>query len=139
MGALTDRERAFLERCCIGHLATTDRGNVPHLVPVCFALAEDTLYSPVDDKPKRDRALKRLRNIGENPQVCFLADRYDDDWSKLGWLKLEGLAEVLVAGQEFESAAARLRKRYPQYEAMSLNPVMAMRILRVRAWGNLDG
>ena len=137
---LSQRQRDFLDRSRVGHLATAEAGGAPHVIPVCYALAEETLYITIDEKPKRrDRPLKRLRNILENPQAAFVVDRWDEDWSRLGWIILRGRAEVLYAGPEHDRAQALLVARYPQYRAMSLGelPVIALRIARASAWGDV--
>lgn len=138
MSRLSDRERAFLGRRRVGHLATAGMAPLPRIVPVCFAVAGDVIYTPIDEKPKQGVEVKRLRNIAENPDVAFLADHYAEDWSQLGWLMLDGAAEILRDGAEFDSALDLLRNRYAQYRAMKLSPVIAIRITRVRSWGNLD-
>jgi PPOX class probable F420-dependent enzyme len=139
---LSDVERRFLDDRRIAHLATADRRAVPHVVPVCFAVARTSLYITVDDKPKRrlGAPLKRLRNINENPTVAVTADRYDDDWTRLGWVMLRGRADILADGIEHDDAQALLRSRYPQFAAMGLarHPVIALRIDRVTSWGNLS-
>lgn len=139
---LSTRERNFLEARRVGHLATTDLHGAPHVVPVCFAVLEDTLYVTIDAKPKRiaGGALKRLRNIAANPNVAFVADRYDEDWSRLGWVMLRGHAEILDNGAEHDRAQAALRTRYQQYRVMDLAalPVIALRIARVTSWGDLS-
>ena len=135
-------ERHFLVANRVGHLATADRRGTPHVVPVCYALDDPTLYVTIDEKPKRaDRPLKRLRNIIENPKVALVVDRYDEDWSRLGWVMLRGSAEVLYAGPEHDHAQRLLRDRYPQYRTMQLTPlpVIALRITRVTSWGDLSG
>jgi PPOX class probable F420-dependent enzyme len=131
--------RAFLLASRVGRLATADRDGVPHIVPVCFALIEVNLYVTMDQKPKRPGELKRVRNVLENPAVAFIADRYDEDWSRLGWVMLRGTAEILRDGPEHDLAQARLRGRYPQYRTMALDalPVIAVRIARATEWGNL--
>ena len=137
---LSERERRFVERQRVAHLATADRLAEPHVVPVCFALAGGVLYVTVDEKPKRAApGLKRLRNIAENPQVAVMVDRYAEDWSRLGWVMLRGRAEVLLDGKEHDDVQALLRARYPQLETMQIAhlPVIAVRIARVTSWGNL--
>jgi PPOX class probable F420-dependent enzyme len=139
---LSEAERRFLSHRRIAHLATADSRAVPHVVPVCFVMSEDTLYITIDEKPKRQpgAALKRLRNIAENPAVAVVADRYDEDWSQLGWVMLRGHAEVLTDGTEHHDAQALLRARYPQLKAMQIaqHPVIAVRIERTTSWGNLS-
>jgi PPOX class probable F420-dependent enzyme len=137
---LNDSQRGFLDRSRVGHLATADRSGAPHVIPVCYAVSEDTLYITIDEKPKRrDLPLKRLRNILENPQAAFVADHYDEDWRRLGWVMLRGKAEILETGAEHDRAQELLRARYPQYRAMNLAelPVIALRIERATSWGEL--
>jgi PPOX class probable F420-dependent enzyme len=138
---LSGPERRFLASRMVGHLATADRRGAPHVVPVCFAVADTTLYITIDEKPKRaDVPLKRLRNIAENPAVAVVVDRYADDWTRLGWVMLRGTAEILTGGAEHGQAQALLRARYPQLSAMDIGPlpVIVVRLERVTSWGNLD-
>ena len=138
---LSDQQVRFLASCRVGHLATADARAAPHLVPVCVVVSEGALYITIDQKPKGDpRGLKRLRNIVENPLAAFVADRYDEDWARLGWVMLRGPAEILVDGAEHDRAQALLRSRYRQYQGMALDdlPVIALRIERVTSWGNLS-
>jgi PPOX class probable F420-dependent enzyme len=137
---LSDRERQFLESRRVGHLATADGRGMPHVVPVCFAIDGGSLYVAIDEKPKRlDRPLKRVRNILDNPAAAFVVDRYDDDWSRLGWVMLRGRAEILERGAEHERAQALVVARYPQLRTMRLGglPVIALRIERAASWGDL--
>lgn len=139
---LTDGQRLFLNRQRVGRLATADGRAVPQVVPVCFAVSDATLYITIDEKPKRNAAapLKRVRNILENPAVAFVADRYDEDWTRLGWVMLRGCAEILTEGPEHDQAQALLRSKYPQYRAMRLAglPVIAIRIEEAKSWGDLS-
>jgi PPOX class probable F420-dependent enzyme len=137
---LSDHERHFLAVCRVAHLATADARAHPHVVPVCFAVAQDTLYITIDEKPKRGAALKRVRNIAENPLVAVVADRYDDDWTRLGWVMLRGRAEILAGGAEHDRAQALLRGRYRPLNAMRIEAlaVIAVRLERVTSWGDLS-
>jgi PPOX class probable F420-dependent enzyme len=140
-GVLSEQQAHFLADRRVGHLATADARAVPHLVPVCFVVSEGALYITIDQKPKGDvRALRRLKNITENPVAAFVADRWDEDWTRLGWVMLRGPAEILADGAEHDRAQALLRSRYPQYREMSLAglPVIAIRIERVTSWGDLS-
>jgi PPOX class probable F420-dependent enzyme len=137
---LSELQARFLASRRVGHLATADAAAIPHLMPVCFVVSESALYITIDQKPKGDpRALKRLKNIIENPVAAFVADRWDEDWARLGWVMLRGPAEILADGAEHDRAQSLLRSRYRQYQEMELAglPVIAMRIERVTSWGNL--
>ena len=138
---LSEHQDRFLASRRVGHLSTADAQAIPHLVPVCFVVDEGVLYITIDQKPKGDvRALKRLRNIAANPVAAFVADRYDEDWTRLGWVMLRGPAKILAEGAEHDRAQALLRSRYPQYRRMELAdlPVIAIRIARVTSWGDLS-
>ena len=139
---LSGVERRFVESMRVARLATADANGIPHVVPICYALIGDDLYVTIDEKPKHPdvRAMKRLRNIEANPAVAVVVDRYDEDWSRLAWVMLRGRADVLDHGDEHDRAQAGLRERYPQYRTMRIEslPVIALRIVRVTAWGALD-
>jgi PPOX class probable F420-dependent enzyme len=141
-GMLSQQQARFLASRKVGHLATADAKAAPHLVPVCFVVSEDVLYITIDQKPKGDpRELKRLRNIIENPAAAFVVDRYDDeDWTRLGWVMLQGRADILSDGSEHARAQVLLRARYPQLGAMNIEalPVIAVRVERVLSWGDLS-
>ncbi len=138
---LPDLERAFVNAHPVARLATADTEGIPHAVPICFVVIDETLYVTIDLKPKQDaRRLKRLRNIADNKHVAVIIDRYDDDWSRLGWVLLRGAAEILEDGPEHAAAQAALKARYTQYRDMDIAsmPVIAVRIARVTSWGELD-
>lgn len=130
--------RAFVLAQRVARLATVDAGGAPHIVPVCFALDGDTLYTPVDEKPKRgDPArLRRVRNIRANPRVQVLVDLYDDDWRRLRYVQLRGRARLVDDGDERRCAVGLLRDRYPQYRAMTLEerPLIAVEVESVVGW-----
>jgi PPOX class probable F420-dependent enzyme len=118
----------------VGRLATTAEGG-PHLVPVCFVLEGDRLYSAVDEKPKRTRRLKRLDNIRSHPWVSLLVDHYEEDWSRLWWVRLDGKAEILEGGPEHDHALALLMEKYAQYRLEPpRGPVISIVVERWRGW-----
>ena len=124
------RERVGAAR--VARLATVDAEGRPHLVPICFALEGETLYSAVDEKPKRSKRLKRLENIRRRPEVTVLVDHYEEDWSRLWWVRLDGTATVLDEGPEREQALALLRAKYEQYRTEP--PTGAVIAVRIEAW-----
>lgn len=119
----------------VAHLATIDTNGRPHLIPVCFALDEETLYSAVDRKPKTSPRLRRLDNIRHHPAVAVLVDHYEEDWSRLWWVRLRGDARVIEEGPERDRALGLLRDRYAQYqEAPPGGVVIAVSIDEWRGW-----
>jgi PPOX class probable F420-dependent enzyme len=111
---LTDHQRRFLDAQRVARLATADVTGRPHVVPICHALIDDTVYFTIDEKPKRTPRLKRLSNLRANPIAALVVDRWDEDWSRLGWVMVSGRAEILTSGPEHDRAQDRLRARYPR-------------------------
>ena len=116
-------------------LATVGQDGRPHVVPICFAVDDRTLYFAVDAKPKRTTNLKRLRNIAANPAVAVLIHHYEDDWSKLWWVRVDGSAHIVNEPAEIELATSLLTDRYPQYlGARPGGPIVAISIDRLSGW-----
>nr|WP_289012213.1 TIGR03668 family PPOX class F420-dependent oxidoreductase [uncultured Candidatus Microthrix sp.] len=127
---------ALLTECRVAHLATIAEDGRPRMVPVCFAAVDGRVVISHDQKPKRRGALARFRDIARDPRVTLLADRYDDDWTKLAWVRVEGTAEGMPRGEAWPEAVAALRARYRQYAAMALEETALMVItpVRVTSW-----
>jgi PPOX class probable F420-dependent enzyme len=119
----------------VARLATVSDDGKPHIVPMVFALEGDILYFAVDAKPKKSTNLQRLKNIAANPAVAVLTDHYEDDWSKLWWVRADGRARVVTDDDETRRAMALLANRYAQYKgAPPPGPVVAIHIDRLTGW-----
>jgi PPOX class probable F420-dependent enzyme len=129
-------ERALLEECRVARLATLAAGGRPHLVPVCYALVGDEVAIAVDEKPKAPGRLARLRNLDRDPRATLLVDRYEDDWERLAWVRLDCRAAVLERGEAEPAMLAALRARYHQYGTMKLEALslIVLRPERVVSW-----
>jgi PPOX class probable F420-dependent enzyme len=125
----------------VAHLATADAAGQPLVIPICFAFDGKEFFSPIDEKPKRlsPQRLRRLRNIEENPQVSLVIDRYDEDWQKLAYILVSGRAKILLTGQKHRRSVSLLRRKYRQYHSMAIEerPMIVIRPLRVKVWGNM--
>ncbi len=139
---LTDQARGFLNSHRVARFATAEHGGQPHVVPICYAVYDNSVYFTIDEKPKqlRDKPLKRIRNLQINPHVALVVDRYEEDWTQLGWVMVQGEADLLDDGEEHTKAQRLLKARYPQLHGMQIGdlPVIAVRITRVVSWGNLS-
>ena len=116
----------------VAHLATIDGAapaGRPHVVPIVFVVAGQTVYSAVDAKPKRHLALQRLANVASNPAVSVLVDHYDDDdWTALWWVRADGIGRILApADPEAVQAVDLLMGRYPGSTAPSDHPARSWR------------
>src|SRR6266516_3539243 len=119
----------------VARFATVGAGGKPHLVPISFAVDGETIYFAVDAKPKRTTDLQRLRNIAANPSVSVLIDHYEDDWTRLWWVRIDGTARLLEAGAEHAGAVDRLAAKYAQYrEARPTGAVIAVEVESWQGW-----
>ena len=115
----------------VGRLATVTADGRPHVVAVCFALVGDRIFTAVDAKPKRTRTLKRLENVRATGRASLLVDHYEEDWSRLWWVRVDGPAEVI----ESEAAIDALAAKYEQYRAARPGgPVIALTAAAWRSW-----
>ncbi len=136
--ALSEAQIELLNLIPVGHLATADAEGRPYVVPFCFVCDGSSIYSILDAKPKSSelRRLRRVRNILDNPRVSLVIDHYEEDWSKLWFLLVQGTAELLESSPEHVAALARLRSKYPQYQRMDLddNPMIKITAERATGW-----
>jgi PPOX class probable F420-dependent enzyme len=145
---LTEEQRDFVERARRAILATIAPDGRPRLVPICFALdvVRPVLYSPLDEKPKdvdNPRLLARVLDIGRDPRVSVLVDRWDEDWSRLGWVRLTGSATLVEPSgedaEEHQIVVAMLRRRYEPYWEHDLDrrPLIRVTVDHATSWGAL--
>ena len=139
---LTAQEEQFVQEQRVGHLATSDEAGHPYVVPVCYAFDGERFYTPLDEKPKRVEAnkLRRVRNIEARHEAALVIDRYTEDWSQLGYVLVQGRADLLAPGDALHAHALRLlRARYPQYRDMNLETqrVIVITPTRVTSWGSV--
>ena len=121
MSGLSAEVVDFIASGRVGRLATADGSGQPLVVPICYAWDGEALLSAVDAKPKRAGQLRRVRNIRENPKVSVVIDQYEEDWRRLRWVIIQGVAEVLTAGGDFAKAVDLLVAKYPQYVGLGLS------------------
>ncbi|HLQ27731.1 MAG TPA: TIGR03668 family PPOX class F420-dependent oxidoreductase [Ktedonobacteraceae bacterium] len=137
---LTEAEATFVNSQRVARLATANAEGNPHVIPVCYAFDGRYFYTPLDEKPKRvsESKLRRVRNIEVRHEVALVIDQYDDDWSRLGYVLVQGRAELLPPGDAAHAQALLLlRERYVQYRTMALEKyaVIAITPERVVSWG----
>jgi PPOX class probable F420-dependent enzyme len=130
----------FITSARVGRLATADADGQPMVVPICYAFDGAALYSAVDAKPKQSppEDLKRIRNLRENPRVSIVIDEYEEDWTKLRYVIIQGRAELLTDGPQFSHGVDLLTAKYAQYRTLGLPRERGLMIRvtpsRVSAW-----
>jgi len=134
----------FILSLQVARLSTVTPSGVPHSVPICFALSgNDTIYTPIDSKPKKDisKPLERINNITNNDEVVVLFDRYSENWDELAYVMAKGKAKVVSDEQENLLAARLLGNRYIQYREQNYLPrgamIVGITVYDYTSWGNL--
>jgi PPOX class probable F420-dependent enzyme len=130
--------RRRFEAARVARLGTVTPAGGPHLVPVVFVLEpdHDVVWTAVDAKPKSTRSLRRLANIAANPRVSLLVDHYDEDWTRLWWVRADGQASIKVESDPEASVALdALAAKYAQYSTERPGgPVIRLEIHAWRSW-----
>ena len=125
-----------LQQARVGRLATVGVDAAVRLVPICFAIVDGWVVSAVDHKPKRTGQLRRLDDMETAGTATVLVDHYDDDWSRLWWVRIRGRA---VVHREHDDAAqvvlGALAAKYAQYrERPPAGAVYRIAMDEVRSW-----
>ena len=132
---MTPDDRSRVEQARVARLATVRPDGSPHLVVVTFALSGDTVVTAVDDKPKRTQQLQRLRNLQERPAATLLVDHYDEDWSQLWWVRLDGDAQIVRDEPRRTEALVPLVAKYEHYRTASpRGPVILFTVRSAASW-----
>ncbi|MGH3739430.1 MAG: TIGR03668 family PPOX class F420-dependent oxidoreductase, partial [Micromonosporaceae bacterium] len=92
--------RRRVESARVARLATVSADGRPHIVPICFVLLGETVYTAVDQKPKRSRRLRRVANLEATGHASILIDEYAEDWSRLWWIRLDGPGRIVTDDSE---------------------------------------
>ncbi len=130
--------REFLIAERVARMATAGKSGEPHVIPICFWFDGARFYFAIDEKPKSRSglALKRMRNIAENPRVAIIVDHYEDDWSHLAYVMIRGSAQVVDDNEEYMLALRNLRDKYRTMPlSPDRNPIVRITPDRVNTWG----
>jgi PPOX class probable F420-dependent enzyme len=127
--------KTIIDKARVARLATIDSECKPHLIPVVFVFGNDCYYIPIDEKTKQSRPekLKRAKNIQQNPNVALLIDEYNEDWTKLYFIMIQGKASI-IRGKELEQnellllekAHKLLSDKYLQYQKIGIGDFVIM-------------
>ena len=121
----------------VARLATVRPDGAPHVVPVVFATSGDTVWLAVDAKPKRTTQLQRLANLRREPRCALLVDHYEEDWSRLWWVRADGMGTVVDDPDAGDPGLAVLVGRHPQYRAQPpTGPLVVVRVERWSGWSS---
>jgi len=139
--------KTIIDKARVARLATVDIEFKPHLIPVVFVFDNGRYFIPIDEKTKRSRPekLKRAKNIQQNPNVALLVDEYNEDWTELFFIMIQGKA-CIIGGKELEQqndllllekAQKLLSDKYLQYQKTGIGEYVIMIIpQKVITWKN---
>lgn len=134
-GRLDADFRRRVTQARVARLATVRPGGRPHIVPITFALDADSIVTVLDHKPKTTANLQRLKNLKAHPVASVIFDQYDDDWSKLWWVRADGSARIVRGGPDYERAVGLLTGKYAPYrEVVPYGPVIIVAVDRWSSW-----
>ncbi len=121
----------------VARLATVRPDGGPHVVPVVFALAGETIYTAVDHKPKRTQRLQRLANVRHDPRCSLVVDHYDADWANLWWVRADGVADIVEQPTVAHPGIEALVERHAQYHAEPpAGPLLVIGVERWSGWSS---
>lgn len=144
---LTAAQLEVLAMARTATLSTIAPDGRPRLVPCCFAIGFEggglVIDTPLDAKPKTTAdpmRLARVQDVRRDARVTLLVDRWDEDWSRLAWVRVEGNARLLLPwaprdAPAHASAVGALRGRYPQYREQRLETLPVIRVVPSRIVG----
>ena len=128
-------QRLLISRARVGRLATVTASGAAHVVPLCFALVGEVVYSAVDHKPKRSANLRRIANMLATGSASLLVDHFEEDWSALWWVRLDGTGRLVEDETEVAGAVAALVDKYEQYrQSPPDGPILAIDVHRWVGW-----
>lgn len=138
MPELSQWEEELVRESRVARMATVDEKNNPHVVVIVYAFDGKRLFTPIDEKPKKDssKKLRRIRNIENNRAVTVLVDQYNEDWSRLAWVQVRGRADILTDGRVYEKGISLLNEKYMQYSEMRLDdkPLIVVHPTKIVSW-----
>lgn len=122
----------FIKRERVARLATIDSEFKPHLVPVVFVFDGNHFFIPVDLKRKsaKPEKLRRIKNIEGNPNVALLIDEYNEDWTRLAFVLIQGIASIVKSKTQanvlLQQAQKKLTTKYVQYQKIGIGEMCIM-------------
>jgi PPOX class probable F420-dependent enzyme len=123
MDALTDDDVALLTGRNFAHVAAIRPDGTPHVSVVWIDAADGRVLVNSAVGRVKDRYLRR------DPRVSVTVHEEDDPYR---WLRVDGVVEDFVTGEEAERHIDALNRRYHDGEAWTYNPAQQRVIYRIR-------
>jgi PPOX class probable F420-dependent enzyme len=138
LAGLPDWAGELLGSAPVARLGLIDGDGRPRVLPITFAVADDAVWTAIDNKPKRSAEPARVRWLRRRPEASVCVDRYVDDWTELAWIQLLGRIDVLEVDRGASGMDA-LRAKYDQYESdPPPGPLLRLTVERAVHWRAAD-
>ncbi len=135
---MNGKEKAFIDNHRVARLATVDENGDPHVVPIVYAFDGETIYTPIDSKPKKVEGIKlqRVVNIRQRDSVCIIIDDYSEQWDDLVWVQIGGRAKLITEGFKYKRGIDLLFAKYSQYKEMrlSISALIVISPIKTLSW-----
>ncbi|MGZ4128883.1 MAG: pyridoxamine 5'-phosphate oxidase family protein [Actinomycetota bacterium] len=129
---LNAKERAYVERARVCHVASIAGDGQPHTAPVspAYDAKSRTLYVATE------RGGRTATNLRARPRATVAFDDYSENWGRLHGVIVKARARKLERGVVFERAVTALQAKFRQYRSIEIDYVVALRVEGVVAsWG----
>ena len=120
----------------MARLGIADDEGSPRVLPVTYAVIDQTIVTAIDHKRKSvpSERLARVRWLKARPRAALTVDHYDDDWSRLQWVQAIGVVTIIDAA-DAPGAVAALTARYLAYrDRPPSGPVLSLAPDRILWW-----
>ncbi len=126
-----------------GVLCTTSPRGAIDAVPVCFAIVDTLIVTPIDRvKPKDTVELGRLKNLDRDATATLLCDHWSlHDWSQLWWVRAHlgrrsphDMEDAVLA-----ECDAALRRKYVQYRNTEFAELVVFDVRALVGWSAAGG
>ncbi len=102
----------FIQKLVVCRLATVTKDCAPMVRPVWPVFDGKHVFIATDF------GTAKLKQIEANPKVSVVFDEYDpEEWINLRGIRVQGIASVLIKGEEYRYAHGLLKEKYPEYRA----------------------
>ena len=123
------KEEAFLKENELCRFATASKEGRPQVTPVIYAVDGNAFVIAVD------HGAKKLKNVGENPNVALVVDRVRPTRA----VTVEGTCEVFERGKQYLRLLSVLMDKFEFYRKNPWgegdSPILRITPTKVVSWG----
>jgi nitroimidazol reductase NimA-like FMN-containing flavoprotein (pyridoxamine 5'-phosphate oxidase superfamily) len=126
---MSPKEKRYLAQARVCRIGSVDRGQQPHVAPLCHA------FDPKTSTAYVATGGVTAGNLRQRRRAAIECDDYFEDWGRLRGLVAHARAKVVRRGAELERAIRLLKAKFKQYREYDIDEVIALRVESVTSWG----